>query len=99
MIFDARGNPVRLVVLIAREQDVGFVLGAYAVDEPPADEDLDEALLRLYCHQMQIEEEVDVQRVQRKIQAGTIQAITAVLEPEEVLPFFEPVPGISRRRR
>ena len=95
MIFDAHGTPVRLVVLIAKDPEAGFVLGAYAVDEPPLDDDLDEAVVRLYCHQMGIEEEMDVERVRRQIRSGTIQAITAVLESEEVLSFYEPVPDAS----
>ena len=95
MIFDAHGNPVRLVILITKDSESGFVVGAYSVDEAPMDDDLDQSVLDLYCHQMQIEDEEDINKIQDKIYNGTIQAIAAVFESEEVLPFYEPIPDVS----
>jgi len=95
MIFDSRGNPVRLVVLIVRDPEAGFIVGAYAVDEPPPDDALDDAALNLYCHQMGVEENEDVERVRRLMSSGRIQAITAVFDSEEVLSFYEPAPDVS----
>ena len=95
MIFDSAGNPVRLVLLIAHDPNAGFVVGAHTIDEPPLDEDLDEAVINLFCHQMAIEDDAAIEQVRRRFSSGTIQAMSAVLEPDEVLPLFEPSLDVS----
>lgn len=95
MIFDAHGNPIRLVVLIVRDPEAGFIIGCYGVDEPPPDDELDEAVLRLYCHQMRVDDDAEVERMRRRISSGQVQAVTAVLDSDEVLSFYEPVPDAT----
>ena len=87
MIFDAKGHPLQIVVLVAKDPDVGFIVGAYSSTEAPSDEELDEAVVRLYCHQLQTD---DFEGVRRRIDVGAIEAVSVVLESEEVVSFYEP---------
>jgi len=94
MIFNSKGEPVHLVMLVARDEDVGFVIGAYVVDEPPPDDELDAALYGLYCHQTGRSED-DAAEIEGMVLRGELQAVTATFDPQEVLPFYEPAVDAS----